>query len=142
MTFHNGQRLTAETAIASLDRARDPHMAASWNRWLHESYLGNGEFQALDEKTLRFVLRDPMADLLDLLVEIPIVAPAALDHLPEAHVGTGPYRLVENSRRCRDNGIVRPSTGEGAPPSTGYAGGPSRKRRDASRRCWTDGQTW
>jgi peptide/nickel transport system substrate-binding protein len=32
---------------------------------------------------------------LDLLVEIPVVAPAALDHLPEAHVGTGPYHLVD-----------------------------------------------
>ncbi|RMF86424.1 MAG: peptide ABC transporter substrate-binding protein [Nitrospinota bacterium] len=38
-----------------------------------------------------------MADLLDLLVDIPVVPERVLDDLPERAVGSGPYRLVEAS---------------------------------------------
>jgi peptide/nickel transport system substrate-binding protein len=42
-----------------------------------------------------------MADLLDLIVDVPIVPRGALTDLPQAPVGSGPYRLVES-----DNNLV------------------------------------
>jgi peptide/nickel transport system substrate-binding protein len=38
-----------------------------------------------------------MADLLDLLVAMPISPASALDGLPDAYVGSGPYRVTEQS---------------------------------------------
>ena len=56
---------------------------------LYRSYLGDAEVRALDDRRVRVVTPAPMADLLDLLVEIPIVAPGDLA------AGTGRYRVAE-----------------------------------------------
>jgi len=96
VTFHNGDALTAQDVVASLERARDPKTAGELGTGrLYQSYLGGAEIEALDEHTVRIVLREPMADLLDLLMDIPIVAQSGLDSLPDVHVGSGPYRIVE-----------------------------------------------
>jgi len=43
------------------------------------------------------VTEDPMADLLDLLVAMPISPASELDQLPGEYVGSGPYRIIEQS---------------------------------------------
>ena len=96
VTFHNGDMLTAQDVVASLNRARDPEMAGELGTsGLYQSYLGESEIEALDECIVRIVPSEPMADLLDLLMEIPIVARSDLDSLPDVHMGSGPYRLKE-----------------------------------------------
>ncbi len=88
--FHNGAPLTAQAVVSSLDRARGPGLPGELGTTgLYRSYLGDAEVQALDEHRVRVVTPAPMADLLDLLVEIPIVAPG------DPAVGTGRYRVAE-----------------------------------------------
>ena len=101
VSFHNGDTLKAWDVVATLERARDPGMAGELGtQGLYQSYLGSAAIEPLDEHTVRVVTPEPMADLLDLLVEIPIVPPSALAGLPDAAVGSGPYRLVEASDDC------------------------------------------
>ena len=96
VTFHNGDPLTAQDVVASLERARDPKTAGEMGTsGLYQIYLAGAEIKALDEHTVRVVPRESMADLLDLLMDIPIVARAGLDSLPDLHIGSGPYRVVE-----------------------------------------------
>ncbi|NLE75144.1 MAG: peptide ABC transporter substrate-binding protein [Chloroflexi bacterium] len=54
----------------------------------------------MDDATVRICLPEPLADLLDLLSEVPIVPRQALAHLPHQHVGSGPYRLVDLQEGC------------------------------------------
>ena len=101
--FHNGDRLQAEDVVATLDRARDPEMAGELGtKGLLQTYLGDAEIQAVGEYQVRIVTAEPMADLLDLLVEIPILPRRAMTKLPEAAVGSGPFRLAE----MRDNSVA------------------------------------
>ena len=94
--FHNGDRLDAEDVVVSLDRARDPNMAGELGtQGLYQRYLGDAAIEALSRHRVRIVTEEPKADLLDILVEIPIVPRRALTELPGTAVGSGPYRLVE-----------------------------------------------
>ena len=96
VTFHNRDALRAQDVVATLERARDPEMAGELGtKGLCQSYLEGATIEAVGEHTVRLVTPQPMADLLDLLVEIPIVPQSALADLPDAAVGSGPYRLVE-----------------------------------------------
>lgn len=96
VTFHRGGRLTAWDVVASLDRARHPAMAGELGTsGLYQSYLGSAKIEALDKQTVRITLREPMADLLDLLMEIPIVPKSWVDEPSGVPAGTGPYHLVE-----------------------------------------------
>jgi peptide/nickel transport system substrate-binding protein len=95
--FHNGERLRARDVVASLDRVRDPSLGGELGtEGVYASYIGDAVIDALDERTVRIATSKPMADLLDLVVAFPIAPESALDELPENHVGTGPYRLVES----------------------------------------------
>jgi peptide/nickel transport system substrate-binding protein len=88
--FHNDTALTTEAVVSSLDRARGPGLPGELGTTgLYRSYLGEAEVRALDDRRVRVVTPTPMADLLDLLVEIPIVAPGDLA------AGTGRYRVAE-----------------------------------------------
>jgi peptide/nickel transport system substrate-binding protein len=96
VTFHNGDRLDVKDVIATLDRARDPGMHGELGtQGLYQSYLGDAAIEAVGGHRLRLVTQEPMADLLDILVEIPIVPRGASTDLPRTAVGSGPYRLVE-----------------------------------------------
>lgn len=87
--FHNGDELNAHLVVAALDRARGPGVAGELGTsGLYRSYLGNATVQAVDDHTVLIVTTEPMADLLDLLIEIPIITGDPVS-------GTGPYRLVD-----------------------------------------------
>ncbi len=116
VSFHNGDTLEAKDVIATLERTRDPVLGGELGtQGVYQSYLAGAIFTELDKQTVQIVTAEPMADLLDLLVEIPIVPRRALAYLPEKAVGSGPYRLVEAAPD-----LLRleafPSYWRGAPP--------------------------
>lgn len=93
--FHDGTELQAEDVVASIDRACNPDLGGELGTGgLYHRYLHEARVTALDAQTVQMVTASPMADLLDLLVEIPIVPRHALDQMPERIIGSGPYRLV------------------------------------------------
>jgi peptide/nickel transport system substrate-binding protein len=98
VTFHNGEVLKASDVVATLGRVLDPAIGGAFGtQGVYISYLGTAEISALDDSTVRIVTEEPMADLLDLLVAMPISPASALDRLPAEYVGSGPYRITEQT---------------------------------------------
>ncbi len=96
--FHNGEVLSASDVVATLDRVLDPAIGGAFGtQGVYISYLGTAEISSLDDSTVRIVTEDPMADLLDLLVAMPIGPAEELDKLPDEFVGSGPYKIIEQS---------------------------------------------
>lgn len=96
VSFHSGDRLTAWDVVASLDRARCPAMAGELGTsGLFQGYLGSVQVEALNDQVVRITLKEPMADLLDLLMEIPVIPKSWVDEPAGAPVGTGPHRLLD-----------------------------------------------
>ena len=62
------------------------------------SYLGTAEITALNDLKVQIVTEEPMADLLDLLVAMPISPKNELKKLPHEYVGSGPYKIAEQTR--------------------------------------------
>jgi peptide/nickel transport system substrate-binding protein len=92
--FHDSRELGADDATASLERVRSPKVGGAWGtQGVYASYLNGAEFEAVDKGRVRITLTEPMADLLDLLAEMPIVPEEDLDELPEEHVGSGLYKV-------------------------------------------------
>lgn len=88
--FHSGEQLRAGHVVASVERVLGPGIGGELGTaGVIQSYLAGSEITATDEHTVRMVTPAPMADLLDLLVDLPIVS-SALE-------GTGPY-VVELTR--------------------------------------------
>ena len=123
--FHNGAPLTAQAVVASLDRGRGPGLPGELGTTgLFRSYLGDAEVRALDEYRVRVVTATPMADLLDLLVEIPIVAPGDLA------AGTGRYRIAEaHAGEVRMEAVRDHRSGAAAYPRLLWRAEPSGSRR-------------
>ncbi len=98
VSFHNGDKLESSDVSETLERVRDPCMGGELGTsGVYASYLDGAVFNALDKHTLEIVMAEPIADLLDLIVDLPIVPRSALAGLPETPIGSGPYRLVEAS---------------------------------------------
>lgn len=98
VTFHNGEVMNARDVVATLGRVLDPSIGGSFGtQGVYISYLGTAEISAIDDSTVRIVTGDPMADLLDLLVAMPISPASELDKLPGEYTGSGPYEIVEQS---------------------------------------------
>lgn len=94
--FHNGESLDAEDVTASLARVLDPAIGGSFGtQGVYLSYLGNAVISAPSDMTVRIVTGEPMADLLDLLVAMPICPADELARLPGTYVGSGPYQITE-----------------------------------------------
>jgi peptide/nickel transport system substrate-binding protein len=97
VSFSDGRRLGAEDVIASIERVSDPAAPGEMaTQGVLSSYLDGATYEAIDRSTLRIVTTHPLADLLDLLVDIAII-PARSAHADDAGPdtpGTGPYRLT------------------------------------------------
>lgn len=84
--FHDGDRLTAGDVVRSIERVRDWTEAGELGTTgVIQGYLAGAEARALDDATVRIVTAFPLADLLDLLVDLPIVSTRM--------AGTGRYAL-------------------------------------------------
>ncbi len=95
VVFHNGATLTPADVVASLRRACDPSVGGEFGtEGVWASYLGDAVVEVVGETAVRITTARPMADLLDLLVAIPIIPQNALADLPHRLVGSGPYQLV------------------------------------------------
>jgi peptide/nickel transport system substrate-binding protein len=96
--FHNGEVLRADDVVATLGRVLDPSIGGAFGtQGVYLSYLGDAAISKVDDMTVRIITGEPMADLLDLLVAMPISPASALGRLPREHVGSGPYRIREQS---------------------------------------------
>ncbi len=91
---HDGSTLTAADALASIQRAIAPDLPGELGtQGVLAAYFVGAQFAAVGQ-TLTIMTAAPLADLLDLLVDVPIVPAHALAGLPAQAVGSGPYRLV------------------------------------------------
>lgn len=98
VTFHNGETLSANDVIATLGRVLDPSIGGSFGtQGVYISYIGTAEISAPDDATVQIVTAEPMADLLDLVVAMPISPASELSKLPNEYVGSGPYRISEQT---------------------------------------------
>jgi peptide/nickel transport system substrate-binding protein len=99
--FHNGDILCADDVVANLGRVLDPAIGGAFGtQGVYISYLGTAKILALDDLKVQIVTESPMADLLDLLVAMPISPRRELHKLPHEYVGSGPYKIMtqtENS---------------------------------------------
>jgi|GEM_PF-49693 peptide/nickel transport system substrate-binding protein len=96
--FHDGTTLRADDVTATLGRVLDPAIGGAFGtQGVYLSYLGNARISKVDDLKVRIVTGEPMADLLDLLVAMPISPAGALARLPDEYVGSGPYRIREKN---------------------------------------------
>ena len=76
VTFHNGDKFTANDVDASMKRIIDPSIGGAFGtQGVYASYIGSAVFEALRDNAFKIVTNEPMADLLDLL----------LPHCKESH---------------------------------------------------------
>ena len=97
--FQDGSPCDAQAvclSLARMARADKGYTLGSPGVW--RQYLGGAEIIAVDDLTVSIALAEPMADLLDVLVQGYIAAPSSLADLDAGittrPVGTGPYRVV------------------------------------------------
>jgi len=96
--FHNGNILCADDVVATMGRVLDPAIGGAFGtQGVYLSYLGTAEITALDDQKVQIVTEKSMADLLDLLVAMPISPKSELNKLPHEYVGSGPYKIVEQT---------------------------------------------
>lgn len=97
--FHNGERLTSQDIVASMNRIIDPSIGGAFGtQGVYASYIGGAVFSAPRSDTFQIKTSEPIADLLDLLSEMPIAPEDELESIPKEYIGTGPY-LVGSERR-------------------------------------------
>lgn len=88
--FHDGAPLRAEDIVASLERVRSPERGGELGTGgVIAGYLAGARIEQGRDGAVTIVTDEPMADLLDLLVEIPIVPAGALGQ----PAGTGPFQV-------------------------------------------------
>jgi peptide/nickel transport system substrate-binding protein len=99
VSFHNGEKLTAKDVVASMKRIIDPSLGGAFGtQGVYASYIGDAVFSAPRSDTFQIKTSEPMADLLDLLSEMPIAPKDELDRLPKEYIGTGPYQISSRRR--------------------------------------------
>jgi peptide/nickel transport system substrate-binding protein len=94
--FHSGRQLSAADVVASLRRLADPAVGGELaTQGVIQSYLEGATIDAVGELVAIVRTAQPLADLLDLLADIPILDTDA----DPAHgiPGTGPFRLITGS---------------------------------------------
>ena len=94
---HDGMPLEPRDVLASLERVRDPDVGgALGTEGVYAGYLQGARLTLAEERgvaTLSIELERPMADLLDLLVDVPVIPERAHGRHARHPVGTGPYAV-------------------------------------------------
>jgi len=102
VTFHDGTPFDAQAVARNLDRIADPDTHSQKAVFLLGPY---DHAEAVDDYTVKIVLKQPYAPLLDGLsqVYLGMASPAALDKWGDQYqlhqVGTGPFRFVSYQER-------------------------------------------
>jgi len=97
--FHNGDSMNANDVVASLNRVVDPSVGGAYGtQGVYAGYIGDARFQAPRRDTVKIVTEEPIADLLDLLCEMPIGPDDEMDSLPNEYIGTGPWMVADAGR--------------------------------------------
>lgn len=97
--FHNGDTMTGVDVVETLRRVVDPAIGGAFGtQGVYASYIGNAVFSSPRSDVFMIMTKDPMADLLDLISEMPIAPADELDKLPNEYIGTGPYSVGAKSR--------------------------------------------
>lgn len=93
---HDGGPLVARDAAASIHRALDPDLPGELGtQGVLRSYLEGTTIEVSDATTLRLITPAPLADLLDFLVDLPVVPERALARLGTSEpVGSGAFRVT------------------------------------------------
>ncbi len=95
VVFHDGTACTSEDVAASLTRIRDGNVGGELGTTgVFAGYLAGSVIAVDGAYTVTLTTPAPAADLLDLLVDIPILPRHSIERLPDAFIGTGPYRLA------------------------------------------------
>jgi peptide/nickel transport system substrate-binding protein len=75
-------------------RIIDPKVGGAFGtEGVYASYLSKAAFTTVGRLRLKISLPEPIADLLELLVEMPMLPENVMDDLPDTHVGTGRYMI-------------------------------------------------
>ena len=102
VTFHNGEPLTVDDVVFTLQRISDPETESDLLRYVQTVTA----IEALDERTVQVTLSEPDVTFPLRLTLIPIVPKAVVEEMGDAEfdaspMGTGPYRFVEWQRGDR-----------------------------------------
>jgi ABC-type transport system substrate-binding protein len=102
VTFHNGDRFTADDVLFTYERSKNPEKS------IHSAVLANvAGVEKIDDYTVRFKLKAPQASFLPKALErssgraLTIVSRGALEKMGESNyglmpVGTGPFRVTSH----------------------------------------------
>lgn len=98
--FHDGKLMSAEDVVFSLCRMRDEDIPGELGTsGVIRSYLKGADIGIPRPGVVSVRLPEPMADLCDLLCEIPILSPESVAALPGQYIGTGRFRVEETGER-------------------------------------------
>jgi peptide/nickel transport system substrate-binding protein len=99
--FHNGDPFEAGDVVASLERICDPSMGGELGtQGVYRSYLGGAQFTALGPHHLQITTQEPLADMLDILAELPVAPRRALNNsLQTRPIGSGPFTVIGHTDR-------------------------------------------
>jgi peptide/nickel transport system substrate-binding protein len=95
VVFHDGTPLTSADVAACLERVMAPGMAGELGTdGLYAVYLGGSRIEITSDASFTLHLPAPMADLLDILVYLPITPGVDFSSLSVHPNGTGAYRFL------------------------------------------------
>ncbi len=96
--FNDGKPCRASDVVFSLRRIRDENIAGELGTGgVIKGYLAGAEIEHDGPLSVRIKTPEPMADLADLLCDIPILSEKSVAALPNDFIGTGSYRILESS---------------------------------------------
>ena len=97
--FHNGEAVTADDVVYSLERCKDPQDATIVPV---EAFSSIASIEAPDDRTVVITLTEPSNEFLSYLTTA--IIPADYDQQDTAPVGTGPFQFV--SRTAQDSIVL------------------------------------